>query len=79
MKNLATLPVLAILLWSCNPTPKAEEATPAKPQPIEISDAKYIGIGKQGLQDLAKGNVDGFINTLAESSRLLERQARKCH
>lgn len=59
--------MLAMLLWSCNPTPKTEEAAPATPQPIEIADAKYIGVGKQGLQDLAKGDVDGFINSMADN------------
>lgn len=67
MKNSVTLLVMFILLWSCNAPPKVEEAAPAKPQPVEIADAKYIGIGKQGLEDLAKGNVDGFINAMAEN------------
>ena len=67
MKKLAAPVMLAIFLWSCNPAPNTEESVLAQPQSVEISDAKYIGIGKQGLQDISNGNVDGFINSMADN------------
>ena len=67
MKNSAILLVISVPLWACNTASKVEETTLPKPQPIEIADAKYIGIGKQGLEDLSKGNIDHFINSMADN------------
>ncbi len=67
MKNSITLVILVLLLWSCNHAPNDGQATSAKPQPIEFADAKYIGIGKQGLEELSKGNIDNFTDAMADN------------
>lgn len=74
MKTIHYFVVLGLLfIVACNnePAPTTEpaaETTPATPAPAEFADAKYAAIGKQGVADLAAGNVDGWMNSFADNA-----------
>jgi hypothetical protein len=73
MKNLTLVVVGCALLWACS-QPKPEPEVPAvevKAAPLEIGDAKFIDVSKQSLNDLASGNVDGFVNALADDAKFV--------
>ena len=36
--------------------------------PTEFADLKYIDVGKQGLADLASGNIDGWASQFADDA-----------
>ena len=73
MKNLTLVLIGCALLWACS-QPKPEPEAPAvevKAAPIEIGDAKFIEVSKTSLNDLASGNVDGFMNALADDAKFV--------
>lgn len=73
MKNLTLVLIACALLGACS-QPKPEPEAPAaevKPAPLEIGEAKFIDISKQSLKDLASGNVDGFVNVLADDAKFV--------
>jgi hypothetical protein len=41
---------------------------PAKLQPTEIGDAKYVDIGKSGNAFLSSGNIDAWMNSFADNA-----------
>src|SRR5688572_19824480 len=71
MKRLTFVLIGCALLWACS-QPKPEPETPAeevKPAPVEIGDVKFIDASKESLNSLASGNVDGFMNALADDAK----------
>ena len=71
MKKLIFVLLGCALLWACS-QPKPEPEAPAeevKPAPVEIGDPKFIDASKESLSNLAGGNVDGFINSLADDAK----------
>ena len=71
MKKLVFVLFGCALLWACS-QPKPEPETPTeevKPAPVEIGDTKFIDVSKESLNNLAAGNVDGFMNTLADDAK----------
>jgi len=59
------------ILIACNkPADQAVTTTPpAEPPQVEIGDAKYAEIGKQGISALASGDVDGWMTTYADNAK----------
>ncbi len=67
MKNSIILVVtLILLIWACNQVPKVEQVTTTKD--FEFADDKYIVMGKKSIEDLAHGNIDNFLNALADNA-----------
>jgi ketosteroid isomerase-like protein len=68
----------AILMFIACSSPKSDDkapatndsavAAPAKPQPTEIADQKYVDIGKAGNAALSSGNIDAWMNTFADNA-----------
>ncbi|MBK8699154.1 MAG: nuclear transport factor 2 family protein [Saprospiraceae bacterium] len=59
-------------VWSCKNAepaePAPEEKTPAAMAPAEIGDAKYIEIGKAGLNALSSGDVAKWMEAFADNA-----------
>jgi len=73
MKKLLFVLCCSAAILACN-KPKEEEAAappvvPAEPPQSEIGDARYVDIGRQGLADLASGNIDNWMNSFADNAR----------
>ncbi len=66
---------LIILLACSKPqedtTATTTPVTPAEPPQVEIGDARYAEIGKQGLANLSSGNIDEWMNGFADNARYL--------
>lgn len=69
------LVIMSVLLFAACNNPKPEEnkettadTSLAKPQPAEFADAKYMQIGKSGLDNLAAGNVDAWMESFADNA-----------
>jgi hypothetical protein len=43
-------------------------ATPAKQQPTEIADQKYVDVGKMGNASLSSGNIDAWMSSFADNA-----------
>ncbi len=70
MKNALLILFCSALLTGCN-KPKEEATEPAadvKPPPVEFADPKYADIGKQALDKLSAGDVDGFVSAMSENA-----------
>lgn len=65
----------ATTLLACN-KPAEKPAEPAvaevKPTPdIEFADAKYVAIGKQGMNALSTGDIDAWMATFSDNARYI--------
>ena len=49
-------------------TTDSTAAAPAKPQPVEFADAKFVDIGKMGNASLSSGNIDAWMNNFADNA-----------
>lgn len=72
MRKLFVLLCSVLVVAACTKT--AEEAKPAeetpKPTPpVEFADTKYSDIGKQGLDALSAGDVDGWMQSFADNAK----------
>jgi hypothetical protein len=73
MKNVFLALCCGIALVACN-KPKeeaAQAAEPVAPPQAEIGDPKYAEIGKKGIQQLASGDIDGWMTSFADNARYL--------
>ncbi|HEY4964896.1 MAG TPA: nuclear transport factor 2 family protein [Puia sp.] len=43
-------------------------AAPAKPQPTEIGDSKYVDVGKSGNAALSSGNIDAWMSSFSDNA-----------
>jgi hypothetical protein len=77
MKKFIGIFVCVSLLFSCNDGKKpaeatteksATETTPPEPKDYEIGSDKYADMGKNGQNDLASGNIDGWMNGFADNA-----------
>lgn len=58
------------ILFACDkPKEVAVTGTPTEPPQAEIGDARYAEIGKQGINALANGDVDGWTASYADNAR----------
>lgn len=66
---------LFILLACSKPqedtTATTTPAPPPEPPQVEIGDARYAEIGKQGLANLSNGNIDQWMTAFADNARYL--------
>ena len=68
-KILVSLFAVGVFAGCNSPKPEATTEVAAEPKPIEISDAKYIEIGKKSLTSLAQGNVDDFVADYGDNAK----------
>jgi hypothetical protein len=78
MKRLMSLAFISSLFFACTNSKTADDkaavtsdsavATPAKPQPAEFADTKYVDIGKKGNAALSSGDVDGWMSSFADNA-----------
>ena len=71
MKNFFLALCCGVALLACN-KPKEEAATTvaaAPPPQSEIGDPKFAVIGKQGLDQLANGDIDGWMNAFSDNAK----------
>ena len=70
MKKLLLVFGYASILWACSKPVETvpEPVVEAKPMPTEFADLKYMDIGKQGISNLATGNVDGWMDGFADNA-----------
>ncbi len=79
MRKIFSLAVGCCILLACNnkpaePTTTASTDTAATaekktPPPSEFADPKYAEMGKKNLDQLSSGDVDGWMNSYADSAR----------
>ncbi|MFZ6012777.1 MAG: hypothetical protein ACOYXT_20700 [Bacteroidota bacterium] len=70
MRKALLVTICLVLLTACNkPAEKpAEAATEDKPVPqSELADGRYSDMGKKALEQLASGDVDGWVSNYAEN------------
>lgn len=75
MKQFLLVIMSFLLFTACN-NPKPDETTTTstttdaetKPQPAEFADPKYMQMGKTGLDNLAAGNVDAWLEAFADNA-----------
>lgn len=72
MRSFLITMFCAATLLACN-KPKEQVAEPVAeepkaPQDFEFGDDKYTGIGKQGMDQLSSGDVDGWMNSFADNA-----------
>ncbi len=60
--------ILGALLYLGCTQPKTEEP-PKETPPVEIADAKYLQMGKMGLDQLAAGDIDGWMTRYASNAK----------
>ncbi|MEO7486975.1 MAG: nuclear transport factor 2 family protein [Ferruginibacter sp.] len=76
MKKLMMWTFCLPLLFACNSEPKNEDksepaAAVAETKNVaaaEITDAKYVEIGKKGLAALSSGDIDGWMTSYADNA-----------
>jgi hypothetical protein len=72
MRKLILMLCCATVFAACN-KPKEEAAAvaeePKPTPPTELADMKYADIGKQGLDALSSGNVDGWLQAYADNAK----------
>jgi hypothetical protein len=78
MQRLLQLVFISSLFFACTNSKPADTAAttsdsavaaaPAKPQPAEFADPKYVDIGKKGLASLSSGDVDGWMASFADNA-----------
>jgi hypothetical protein len=83
MKKILTLAVAFPLLFACNSKPDQSNEMGAgktgtttmdsvnQNKAVEFADSKYMDIGRQQIQQLANGNVDGFMSQFADNAVFL--------
>jgi hypothetical protein len=72
MKNLFLAICCGLVLVACNKPKEEATSTPAEavaPPPTEIGDAKYVEIGKKGIQQLSSNDIDGWMSSFADNAR----------
>jgi hypothetical protein len=72
MKNVLLALFCGVVLFACNKPPKEEATTPVQPvtpPQAEIGDPKYADIGKAGIQQLASGDIDGWMTSFADNAK----------
>ncbi len=64
--------VLCLFLFACDNNKKDEAATPAAAEtaaaPVELADAKYIEIGKAGLNALSANEIPKWMESYADNA-----------
>jgi hypothetical protein len=78
MQKIFALATGCFILIACNNTKSSDAATAAstdtttaekKPPPqSEFADPKYTAIAKQGLSQLASGDIDGWMGSFADNA-----------
>ena len=69
MKNAVLFLLCNVLLLGCKPKEEASEpAADVKSPQAEFADPKYADIGKQSLEKLASGDIDGFVSAFADNA-----------
>jgi len=77
MKKMIGIFVCTVVLFACSDDKKtpeddaskmASEAAPAEMKDYELADNKYRDISKQGMDALAKGDVDAWLNNYADNA-----------
>lgn len=70
MKNYFLLLCCASILLACSKPAETmqEPIVEAKPMPTEFADLKYMDIGKQGISNLATGNVDAWMEAFTDNA-----------
>lgn len=71
MKNLFLTLLCCAALAACNKTEQkveVPEPEPGPPPQSEFADQKYVEIGKQGIDQLSRGDVDGWMSAFADNA-----------
>lgn len=71
--SLIFLSLSALFFTGCSNDKPVEEQPPAAaaettPPPAEFADAKYVEIGKKGVEALSAGDVDGWMSSFADNA-----------
>ena len=79
MKKILVISTLCLMIFSCNDnaSPDSHTATSDtaansgstnKSQAVEFADAKYMDIGKAGIQQLTNADIDGWMASFADNA-----------